>query len=845
MKLAKIFLAMLLTFQIFGCDYADSNNSNSLNNETTYSNSIATKAVAYPSWDAGTVYNGGETVYWNNHNWSAKWWTQGQEPGTTGEWGVWKDLGPVNDDTIAPSVPNSITALNITYNTVDLTWTASTDNVGVAGYNVYHNNIIVATSATNSVTVTNLSELTNYGFSVSAFDAAGNESALSTPISIKTGPKPVDNLAPTIPTNLTTGNITENSITLNWPASTDNIGVAGYKIFKDGVYEKTVSSPSAVIDKLTENTTYTFTISAFDAANNESAQSAALTAKTIYLVGVSEWTPGKDYKIGDKAVYIKKIYRCQYAHKSMLGWEPPNVPTLWVYESDQTGPPATPAGLKATAASTSQINVEWSEAAFAESYDLEVDGIIVAGVTNPYNHAGLLKNTAHSYRVRAVNIDGASAWSTAVSATTLAQDPLPTTPANLTASPFSSSQINIKWDTVTGANSYDLKIDGIVVNVTTNSYEHKNLAENSTHTYSVAAKNTTGSSAFSIQVSAKTYPAGNTGLPARIINGYWHNFNNGSGFIQLRDISRDFDVVNISFAEPTGTDGTMGFLPDPGYVTIAQFKEDVKFIQARGQKVIISIGGANGQVQLLSTSHAANFINSMTTIIREYGFDGMDIDFEGHSLSLNLGDDDFANPTTPIIVHTITAIKGVCSNFAADFILTMAPETFFVQLGYSFYGGISAGADRRAGAYLPVIHALRDKLTFLQVQNYNSGPITGLDDQYHNMGTADFHVAMIDMLLTGFPINRDATKFFPPLRQDQILVGLPANVNAGGGFTSVAEVHKALDALIKNIPIGSYQLRTPGGYPNLRGVMTWSINWDQFNNFEFSREHRKYLDALK
>ena len=83
----------------------------------------------------------------------------------------------------------------------------------------------------------------------------------------------------------------------------------------------------------------------------------------------------------------------------------------------------------------------------------------------------------------------------------------------------------------------------------------------------------------------------------------------------------------------------------------------------------------------------------------------------------------------------------------------MAPETFFVQLGYQFYGsGPCGGQDPRAGSYLPVIHALRNDLTVLHVQDYNSGPIMGLDNQYHTMGGADFHIAMTDMLLAGFPV---------------------------------------------------------------------------------------------
>lgn len=341
-------------------------------------------------------------------------------------------------------------------------------------------------------------------------------------------------------------------------------------------------------------------------------------------------------------------------------------------------------------------------------------------------------------------------------------------------------------------------------------------------------------------------PKANAAVDSKTMVGYWHNFDNGSGFIKLRDVSPKFDVINVSFAEPISgvTNGTIGFIPYNYSET--DFKADVAYLQSKGKKVIISIGGANGQVQLASTSARDNFVTSVTAIIEKYGFDGLDVDFEGHSLYLNAGDSDFKNPTTPVIVNLISALRTINNHFGTEkFYLTMAPETFFVQLGYSFYGGSCISCDNRAGAYLPVIHGTRDILDWLQVQNYNSGPITGLDDQYHNMGNADFHVAMADMILTGFPVAKNPNSFFPALRPDQVLLGLPANANAGGGFTSVAEVQKALDALIKGIQLPSYKTRgSTEGYPGFRGVMTWSINWDKFNNFEFSNRHRAYLDGL-
>lgn len=379
------------------------------------------------------------------------------------------------------------------------------------------------------------------------------------------------------------------------------------------------------------------------------------------------------------------------------------------------------------------------------------------------------------------------------------------------------------------------------------------LATEGNHTLTAVATDDQGATGNSapVRISAGSVPPPPpVDLPARIMNGYWHNFDNGSTFFPLREVSPNWDVINVSFAvaRVSPTDGEIEFKLDPQFSELNyfddDFKSDVRWLQSRGKKVIISLGGAEGKIRLNTTSARDKFVTSMIAIVEEYGFDGMDIDFEGQSLSFDFGDTDFRNPTTPVIVNTIQAVERVCNHFGDDFILTMAPETFFVQLGYSFYGGISPGADRRAGAYLPLIHALRDRLTFLQVQYYNSGPITGLDDQFHNMGDANFYVALVDMLLRGFPITRDASKFFPPLRPDQVLIGVPAFVQAGGGYTGPQGVINALDHIINGTSFAGQYYQMSRTYRDLRGVMSWSVNWDLFDNLSFSTPVRAYLDGL-
>lgn len=429
---------------------------------------------------------------------------------------------------------------------------------------------------------------------------------------------------------------------------------------------------------------------------------------------------------------------------------------------------------------------------------------------------------------------------------------LPAVPAGLRAGTPTSSSVPLSWTAATGATGYNVYRGGaLVLSATGTSATVTGLTASTAYSFQVTATNEAGESAKSAAVSATTTAGGGGGggsdLPAHALVGYLHSsFANGSGYTRMADVPDSWDVIDLAFGEPTSvTSGDIRFslcpvTECPNVESVAEFKAAIKAKQAAGKKVLISIGGQNGQVQLATTAARDTFVSSVSKIIDEYGLDGLDIDFEGHSLSLNTGDTDFRSPTTPVVVNLISAVKSLKAKYGEKFVLTMAPETFFVQLGYQYYGsGPWGGQDPRAGAYLPVIHALRDDLTLLHVQDYNSGSIMGLDNQYHSMGGADFHIAMTDMLLTGFPVAGDQTKVFPGLRPDQVAIGLPASTQAGNGHTSPAEVTKALNCLTKKTDCGSYA--THGTWSGLRGLMTWSVNWDRFNNWAFSKNFDAYF----
>ena len=330
-------------------------------------------------------------------------------------------------------------------------------------------------------------------------------------------------------------------------------------------------------------------------------------------------------------------------------------------------------------------------------------------------------------------------------------------------------------------------------------------------------------------------------LSDRILVGYWHNWTSPNA-LRLTEVPGEFDVVNVAFATPTVPSGAfMQFTPDASiYPDPQDFIVDLRALQSQGRKVLISIGGGADPVHVDDANDVADFVQSMLAIVTSYGFDGMDIDLEGNSLSLDPGDGDFRAPSTPRIVHFIDAVEQTLAQLPPEFLLSAAPETAYVQGGYGTYAGVW-------GAYLPVLHALRDELDLVHVQHYNSGSMYGRDGNIYVPATADFHVAMADSLLAGFTVDRwGAGIFFEPLQASQVAIGLPATDQAAGsGYTPPAVVHQALDALyLGRDHGGSYTMADPEGYPGFRGLMTWSANWDVDGGQEFSREHRRYLDWL-
>lgn len=338
--------------------------------------------------------------------------------------------------------------------------------------------------------------------------------------------------------------------------------------------------------------------------------------------------------------------------------------------------------------------------------------------------------------------------------------------------------------------------------------------------------------------SANEAPASGPAGQGRVVIGYWEDYaGGGSPRLPLRDVSPDFDIIDVIAAEPKAPDyATILFRVDPRIETDAAFRQDVATLQAQGKKVLLTIGGGAAYVRMNNDAERARFVDSVSALIRRYGFNGIDIDFENDSVQLGPGDTDLHHPTSPNIVQLIQALHQLKRAFGPQFMITLVPETEYVQGGLAGYGGLD-------GSYLPVIEACRGILSFVDVQYYNSAAETALDGKIYGQFSGatrnwspDFMVAMTEMLLHGFRLPNG--QYFAPLPASQVAFGTSA----------VADPHSVVAAM-KDLITGQgfggrYRLRNPHGYPHLRGVMMWSINIDQQNHRALSHASAQYLHAL-
>jgi chitinase len=321
-------------------------------------------------------------------------------------------------------------------------------------------------------------------------------------------------------------------------------------------------------------------------------------------------------------------------------------------------------------------------------------------------------------------------------------------------------------------------------------------------------------------------PAPSSGPPNghRLI-GYWtgSRFTGNTPF-QLHDVAPQWDVILVAFATPVkdAPEGTLRFRTPQG-IDPGQFKADIAAFKSQGKKVMLSLGGGGEYFKLDDPKSIPNFVSSVTSIVSDYGFDGVDIDFETPSLVLAPGDTDFQRPTTPSIVNLIAGLRQLHQHFGPGFMISLVPEGSQIPGGYPSYGG-------QFGTYLPLAYGLRDILSFIDVQDYNTPPLEGLDGEIYQSNSVDYHAAMTELLLHGFNVGGNPAHPFPPMPADKVAVGFLA------GYNAPTVVSQAMDYIIAGkAPAGvAYTLRNPAGYPAMIGAMLWTIDADRRDNYTYS-----------
>ncbi|WP_329467581.1 chitinase [Streptomyces sp. NBC_01431] len=387
---------------------------------------------------------------------------------------------------------------------------------------------------------------------------------------------------------------------------------------------------------------------------------------------------------------------------------------------------------------------------------------------------------------------------------------IPAAPGGLAAGSVSSSSVDLSWGAVSNATGYNVYRDGAKVqSATGGSATVTGLSASTSYQFQVSATNAAGESPKSAPVTATTSatggtPGGGGNVPKHAVTGYWQNFNNGATVQKISDVPANYDIIAVAFADATTTPGAVSFTLDTnglGGYTVDQFKADIAAKHAAGKSVIISIGGQNGTISVSDSTSATNFANSVYSLMQTYGFDGVDIDLEN---GLNS-------------TYMTQALKSIAAKGGAKTVITMAPQTIDMQ--------------SPSNEYFKTALNIKDILTVVNMQYYNSGSMNGCDGNVYSQGTVDFLTALACIQLQG------------GLAPSQVGLGLPASASgAGSGYVSPAVVNAALDCLTQGTNCGSF--KPSKTYPGLRGAMAWSTNWDAKSGNAWSGAVGPHVHAL-
>ncbi len=460
-------------------------------------------------------------------------------------------------DTEAPTAPTSLAVSNVTQTTVDLAWTASTDNIAVTGYDVYQGNTVIATVTSTNYNVTGLTAATNYTFSVKAKDEAGNVSAASNTIGVTTATVP-DTEAPTAPTSLAVSNVTQTTADLAWTASTDNIAVTGYDVYQGNTVIATVTSTNYNVTGLTAATNYTFSVKAKDEAGNVSIASNNVNVTTISGTGstnellISEYVEGTSY---NKAIEIANFtgasvnlanYSIQKATNGGGAWDS----TLALSGTLANGQVYVIVNNSASTALKAKANLNSTSSVMSfngnDAVALFKGSTLIDVVGNP-NISTTFGQDVTLQRKSSISTPNttytSSEWNVLANDTFsglgthlidgFVDSEAPTVPINLIVSNVTETSANIAWSASTdniAVTGYDIYQENTVIaTVTSTNYNITGLTTNTTYTFFIKAKDEAGNTSLAsnnVNITTNAIPT-NTILSESYFESGWDNWTDG------------------------------------------------------------------------------------------------------------------------------------------------------------------------------------------------------------------------------------------------------------------------------------------------------------------------------
>nr|WP_296068623.1 glycosyl hydrolase family 18 protein [uncultured Actinoplanes sp.] len=296
----------------------------------------------------------------------------------------------------------------------------------------------------------------------------------------------------------------------------------------------------------------------------------------------------------------------------------------------------------------------------------------------------------------------------------------------------------------------------------------------------------------------------------KVLQGYWENWDGASngvhpglGWIPINDsriAQHGYNVLMAAFPV-IRSDGTVLWENGMDAGVKVSTPAEMCAAKAAGATILMSIGGAAAGIDLSSSAVADRFVATIVPILKQYNFDGIDIDIE-----TGLTGSGSITTLSTSQANLIRIIDGVLARMPSNFGLTMAPETAYVTGGSVTYGSIW-------GSYLPIIKKYVDngRLWWLNMQYYN-GSMYGCSGDSYPAGTVQGFTVQTQCLNNGLTIQGTTIR----VPYDKQVPGLPAQPGAGGGYMTPSLVTQAYNSV-----------------SGIKGLMTWSINWDGSKGWTF------------